>query len=239
MGVPLHNGSTPSIKGVPLHNGSTPSMMGVPPRGCECQTYIYIQINNITRIGVYPPPPPFWLTEKSLSIAFRDISDQYTIFVLNVFHKNIAENHFWSHFSPFQINMQLFFSQNGCRRPFWMTENHFRSHFSTFQINTQLFFSSQNGFRRPFWMTENHFWSHFSPFQINTPAAILEVRFAPKTIGFFHYVLSMAMPNILKLVGEFMTQLERRHKLYEHVYTKWPPEAILFFRLMPKIIRFL
>ena len=37
--------------------------------------------------------------------------------------------------------------------------------------------------------------------------AILEVRFAPKTIGFFHYVLSMAMPN-MKLIGEFMTQLE-------------------------------
>ena len=34
------------------------------------------------------------------------------------------------------------------------------------------------------------------------PAAILEVRFAPKTIGFFHYVLSM--PN-MKLIGEFMT----------------------------------
>ena len=33
-----------------------------------------------------------------------------------------------------------FFSQNGCRRPFWMTENHFWSHFSPFQINTQLFF---------------------------------------------------------------------------------------------------
>ena len=40
------------------------------------------------------------------------------------------------------------------------------------------------------------------------PAAILEVRFAPKTIGFFHYVLSMAMPN-MKLIGEFVTQLER------------------------------
>ena len=39
------------------------------------------------------------------------------------------------------------------------------------------------------------------------PAAILEVRFAPKTIGFFHYVLSMAMPN-MKLIGESMTQLE-------------------------------
>ena len=36
---------------------------------------------------------------------------------------------------------------------------------------------------------------------------ILEVRFAPKTIGFFHYVLSMAMPN-MKLIGEFVTLLE-------------------------------
>ena len=39
------------------------------------------------------------------------------------------------------------------------------------------------------------------------PAAILEVRFAPKTIDFFHYVLSMTMPN-MKLIGEFVTQLE-------------------------------
>ena len=38
-------------------------------------------------------------------------------------------------------------------------------------------------------------------------AAILEVRFAPKTIGFLHYVLAMAMPN-MKLIGEFMTQLQ-------------------------------
>ena len=39
------------------------------------------------------------------------------------------------------------------------------------------------------------------------PAAILEVRFAAKTIGVFHYMLSMAMSN-MKLIGEFMTQLE-------------------------------
>ena len=51
---------------------------------------------------------------KSLSIAFLAISYQYAILIL--------------------------FSQNGCRRPFWMTENHFRSHFSPFQINTQLLF---------------------------------------------------------------------------------------------------
>ena len=35
----------------------------------------------------------------------------------------------------------------------------------------------------------------------------LEVRFAPKTIGFFQYALSMAMPN-MRLIGEFVTQLE-------------------------------
>ena len=55
----------------------------------------------------------------------------------------------------------------GRRRIFWMTENHF-------QISTQLFFL---------------FFSNWPP------PAILEVRFAPETIGFFHYVLSMAMPN--------------------------------------------
>ena len=59
----------------------------------------------------------------------------------------------------------------------------------------------------------------------------------PKTIGFFHYVLSMAMPN-MNLIGEFMTQLETP-QAFEHFYTKWSPETILFFRLMPKIIRFL
>ena len=156
----------------------------------------------------------------------------------------MTETHFRSHFSPFQINAQLFyfFSQKGYRRPFWMTENHFRSHFSLFQINAQLFF----------------FWFCFSKWP---PAAILDDRkslliallaisdqcatfvfwnyfqigrrFAPKIIGFFHYVLSMAMPN-MKLIGELMTPLEM-----PHFYTKWPPEAILFFWLMPKIIRFL
>ena len=67
----------------------------------------------------------------------------------------------------------------------------------------------------PFWMTENHFLTisdqyatfFFFFFSKWPPAAILEVRLAPKTIGFFHYVLSMAMPN-MKLIGEFVTQLE-------------------------------
>ena len=88
---------------------------------------------------------------KSLSIAFLAISGQYTTFF-------------------------YLFSQNGCRRPFWMTESHFPPRFSPFQINTQLFFS-QNGCRRPFWMTENHFWSHFSPFQINRQLLFIFIIF--------------------------------------------------------------
>ena len=49
------------------------------------------------------------------------------------------------------------------------------------------------------------------------PAAILEVRFAPKTIGFFHYVLSMAIPY-MKLIGEFMTKLEQPQTFWAFLY---------------------
>ena len=48
-------------------------------------------------------------------------------------------------------------------------------------------------------------------------AAILEVRFAPKTKRFFHYVLSMAMPN-MKLIGEFMTKLEMPQAFWAFLY---------------------
>ena len=91
----------------------------------------------------------------------------------------MTENHFRSHFSPFQINTQLFLSlQNGCRRPFWMTENHFRSHFSPFQINTQLFL--KNGGQRPFWMPD-----------------------LPKSIGTSRYSRSVDTSNT-KLIGAFV-----------------------------------
>ena len=79
-------------------------------------------------------------------------------------------------------------------------------------------------------MTENHFGRishHFRSirnffffdffFPKWPPAAILEVRFAPKTIGFFHYALSMAMPN-MKLIGEFVTQLEMPQAFWSFLY---------------------
>ena len=114
---------------------------------------------------------------KSLSIAFLAISDQYaTYFVLNVFFSK------WQTAAILEVPFG----------PFWMTENHFRSHFSPFQINTQLFL----------------FESFFK---------ILEVRFAPKTIGFFHYVLLMAMLNMM-LIGEFVTQLEMPQTFWAFLY---------------------
>ena len=51
----------------------------------------------------------------------------------------------------------------------------------------------------------------------NFLAAILEVRFPPKTIGFFPYVLSMAMPN-MKFIGEFMTELENPQAFWAFLY---------------------
>ena len=53
---------------------------------------------------------------KSLSIAFLAILDQYRIFYFFAFLKNgcrrtfwMSENHFRSHFWPFQINTKLFY----------------------------------------------------------------------------------------------------------------------------------
>ena len=101
-----------------------------------------------------------------------------------------------------------------------MTENHFRSHFSPFQINTQLLFfftkwlptdilDDRNSLLITFLAISDQYATFiFLNFCSKwPPAVILEVRFAPKTIGFFHYVLSISMPN-MKLIGEFVTQLE-------------------------------
>ena len=68
-------------------------------------------------------------------------------------------------------------------------------------------------------------------------AAILEVRFALKTIGFFHYVLSMAMPN-MKLIGEFVTQLEMPQAFWAFLY-KMAARGHFVFPIDDKIIGFL
>ena len=83
-----------------------------------------------------PPPPPFWMTKNEFRSDFSPFqSNTWFVFTKWPFWMtNLISRHFRS------ILNFLFFSQNGCRRPFWMTENHFRSHFWPFHINTQLLF---------------------------------------------------------------------------------------------------
>ena len=67
--------------------------------------------------------------------------------------------------------------------------HHFRS------INTQLFFFEFFSKWPPFWKSD----------------------LLPKIIGFFQYVLSMAMPN-MKLIGESMTQFEMPQAFWGFLY---------------------
>ena len=204
----------------------------------------FISIRNFDFFSTKWLPVAILDDRKSLLIAYLAISYQYATF----FYKMAAGGHFgWPkitfdrisrHFRSIR-NFDFFFSQNVCRRPFWMTENHFRSHFSPFQISTQLWF---------------FFFTKWLPVAILDDRKSLSITFLAisdkyttilfhkndrkslsiaflaisdqyatfsflgvflfkmaagghfgspiwaKTIGFFHYVLSMAMPN-MKLIG--------------------------------------
>ena len=153
--------------------------------------------------------------------------DHFSPFQINtqlrfILHKMAAGGHFgWSYFSRFYIrsirNFCCWFFQKMAAGDhfgwpkiiFDCISRHFRLIRNFFLQNFEVRFGS-------FWMTEKSLSiallaiSDQYPtlyFPKWTPAAILEIWFAPKTIGFFHYVLSMAMPN-MKLIGEYMTQLE-------------------------------
>ena len=93
--------------------GSIWNFLIFPPRKWTPAHFSPFQINTqllFLKFVLQNNPAAILDDRKSLSIAFLDISDQYT-----------------------------FFSQKGRRQPFWMTENHFRLHFSPFQINMHFF----------------------------------------------------------------------------------------------------
>ena len=74
---------------------------------------------------------------KSLLSAFLAIADQYaTLFFTKWLPAAILDDRKSPLIAFLAISDQyatlIFFSQYGCRRPFWMTENRFRSHFSPF-----------------------------------------------------------------------------------------------------------
>ena len=107
---------------------------------CELLWSVYARINSRSVHCWYQWHNSDYETTKWLSAAFFFLQNgRLRLFWI------ILENHFWSHFSPFQINTQHFFL-NYLRTnwPCWtavlMTEHNFWSHFSPFQINTQLFF---------------------------------------------------------------------------------------------------
>ena len=63
-------------------------------------------------------------------------------------------------------------------------------------------------------------------------------RFFPKSIGTYLYSRSVATSN-MKLIGVFLIGVSYGvHKLFHHIFTKWPLAAILVFRLSPKSIGF-
>ena len=152
----------------------------------------------------------------------------------------MTENHFWSHFWPFQINTKLwfFFHKMAAGGHFgWpkIAFDHISRHFRAIRnfFSTFVFKMAAGGpFGSPIWAIlddrkslsiaflaisdqyTTYFLIYFSKWP---PADILEVRFAPKTIGFFHYVLSKAMPN-MKLIGEFVTQLEMPQAFWAVLY---------------------
>ena len=81
--------------------------------------------------------------QKSLCFAFLTISDEYhNFYFVKFFYKLAASGHFGCpkitfgrisvHFRSIHNFFLLFFLQNGCRRPFWMSEIHFGSHFWLF-----------------------------------------------------------------------------------------------------------
>ena len=108
--------------------------------------------------------PKFTFDRNSLSteIHFRskftfDRNSGHFRSIQNFIKKNrrpfwMSENHFGSHFWPFQID-----------RSFWMSENNFRMNFWPFQIDTQLFFFLI-------------FWTKWSPAAILDGTTIYRIR---------------------------------------------------------------
>ena len=171
------------------------------------------------------------ITFECISRHFRSIRNFY-LFSQNSCQRPfwMTENRFWSHFSPFLINMQLWFLKQIHKMAagghfgwpkiaFEWISRHFRSIRNFFFW----FFFGQNcgHFGSPIWailddrkslsiaflaISDQYTTFLFKSFSKCPPAAILQDRFAPKTIGFFHDVLSMAMPN-MKLIDKFITQL--------------------------------
>ena len=143
---------------------------------------------------------------KSLSMTFLAISDQCTTFNL--------------------------FSQNGCRRPFWMNENHFRSHFSLFQINTQhfiFFFFHKMASIRNFLFC----FTKWLPLAILDDRKSLLIAFQIKTQLCFFFLAKWPPAATLDDRKSLVIALLAISDQYTIFFSKWRPAAILEVQFGP------
>ena len=70
------------------------------------------------------------------------------------------------------------------------------------------------------------------------PAAILHSDFWPKSIGTSLYSICQSLHQIWSWSVHFWLSY-RVHKLFRHIFIKWPPAAILVFPICSKIDRVL
>ena len=115
----------------------------------------------------------------------------------------MTENHFRSHFSPFQINTQLFifFSK-------WPPAAILDPDFLPKSIGTSLY--SRSVARSNMKLIGAFLMKLFS--QNGRLAAIFFFRFSPKSIGFFHSRVSMAVSN-MNLIRALLSQLRETQAL--------------------------
>ena len=144
------------------------------------------------------PPTPILDDRKSLSIACLAISDQYATIIYLIFFTK------W-------LPVAILDDRKSLSIAFLAISNQYVTFFNIYFFHKMAAAAILDD-RKSLSITFLAISDQYTTLKKNVftkwpPAAILHVRFAPKTIGFFHYVLSMAMPN-MKLVGEYMIQLE-------------------------------
>ena len=219
-----------------------------------------IQVNIVQR--------PFWKSDlghfgwpKITFDRFRSIRNFcfHKMAISNyyyIFYNMVVGGHFgWPKITFNRISRHFisicFFSQNGCRRPFWITENHFRSHFSPFQIHTQLWFfftkwllaaildnrkSLFDCISRHFRSIHNFYWFFFTKW---LPAAILVDRkslsmaflaISDQCTTFYFFSQNGCRRTFWMTENHFHPISRHFRSIHNFFCSKWLPAAILVDR---------
>ena len=186
------------------------------PKGKYC---VYPRM--VYRLAIVMPPPPFWMTENHFRLHFSPLQiNTQLLFIFDFAHKMAASGHFgWPKITFDRISRH-------CRS--------IRNFFSTKWLPAAIL-EVRFG---PFWMTENHFRSHFSPFQINTQLFCWKSDLRQK-----QWVLPLCVINhgyakyeVDRWIYDTFRDATSSLSIFIQNSRQRP---FCFFRLIPKIIRFL